>query len=374
MVSPLLVTKLHLPSTRSPLVQRKHLLEKLNQGLSGKLILISPAAGFGKTTLLSEWVQQAKLPIGWFSLDERDNDPTRFWLYFVTALQQGVPHLGETTLAMLQSPEQLPFEAFLTPLLNEFAQLQTNLIFVLDNYHLFTANVIHDALNFVLEHLPTQVHLTIATRVHPPLSLAKLRVRAQLTELGADDLRFTDAEATTFLHQLLSEPLTASQIEALQNKTEGWVAGLQLATFSLQGTANSASLIDSFKGNQQHILDYLVEEVLKRQPQSLQSFLLRTSILEQMCASLCEAVVGDAAINGGTTTLEQLERLNLFVVPLDRDRTWYRYHHLFAESLRHILHRTEPDRIWTIINGLPNGTRTGLDCRSNSARDIRAIL
>jgi LuxR family maltose regulon positive regulatory protein len=344
MVSPLLVTKLHLPSPRSPLVQRKRLLEKLNQGFNRKLILISAAAGFGKTTLLSEWVQQAELPVGWLSLDERDNDPTRFWLYFVTALQQCVPHLGEATLAMLQSPEQLPFEAFLTPLINEFAQLQTNLILVLDDYHLITATVIHDALNFVLDHLPTQVHLAIATRVHPPLSLAKLRVRAQLTELGADDLRFTDAEATTFLHQLLLEPLTASQIEALQNKTEGWVAGLQLATLSLQGTVNSTSLIDSFKGNQQHILDYLVEEVLERQPQSLQSFLLRSSILEQMCASLCEAVVGDATMNGATT-LEQLERLNLFVVPLDSARTWYRYHHLFAESLRHILHRTEPDHI-----------------------------
>jgi LuxR family maltose regulon positive regulatory protein len=325
-------------------VQRKRLLEKLNQGFNSKLILISAAAGFGKTTVLSEWVQQAKLPVGWLSLDERDNDPARFWLYFVTALQQGIPHLGEATLAMLRSPEQLPFEVFLTPLLNEFAQLQANLILILDDYHLITATVIHDALNFVLDHLPPQVHLAIATRVHPPLSLAKLRVRAQLTELGADDLRFTDEEAAVFLRQSQSEPLTELQIEILQNKTEGWVAGLQLATLSLQGTANSASLIDSFKGNQQHILDYLVEEVLERQSQPLQSFLLRTSILEQMCASLCEAVVEDATMNG-TVSLEQLERLNLFLVPLDQDRTWYRYHHLFAESLRHILHRTEPDRI-----------------------------
>jgi LuxR family maltose regulon positive regulatory protein len=347
------VTKLHLPSTRSPLVQRKHLLEKLNQGFSSKLILISAAAGFGKTTILSEWVQQVKLPIAWLSLDERDNDPTRFWLYFVTALQQGVPHLGKATLAMLRSaesssaarsPEPISFEAFLTPLLNEFAQLQKNLILVLDDYHLITATVIHDALNFVLDHLPNQVHLAIATRVHPPLALAKLRVRAQLIELSADDLRFTDAEATTFLCQSLSEPLTASQIGTLQNKTEGWVAGLQLAMLSLRGTANSASLIDSFKGNQQHILDYLVEEVLERQSQSLQLFLLRTSVLEQMCSSLCEAVVGDPTMNG-TTTLEQLERLNLFVVPLDGGCTWYRYHHLFMESLRHILHRTEPDRV-----------------------------
>ncbi|HEY9624650.1 MAG TPA: LuxR C-terminal-related transcriptional regulator [Crinalium sp.] len=338
------MTKLHIPSTRSPLVQRNHLLEKLNQGLSSKLILVSAAAGFGKTTLLSEWVQQVKWPVGWLSLDERDNDPTRFWLYFVTALQQGIPHLGEATLAMLRSSDSLTFEVFLTPLLNEFAQLQTNLIFILDDYHLITANGIHDALHFVLEHLPTQVHLVIATRVQPPLSLGKLRVRAQLTELSADDLRFTGEEAATFLCQSLPEPLTKSQIETLRIKTEGWIAGLQLATLSLKGIANSASLIDSFKGNQQHILDYLAEEVLQHQSQLLQVFLLRTSILEQMCSSLCEEVVGEATIDGAAI-LEHMERQNLFVVPLDRDRTWYRYHHLFAESLRHILHRTEPDRI-----------------------------
>jgi LuxR family maltose regulon positive regulatory protein len=344
MASALLVTKLHLPSTRSPFVQRKRLLEKLNQGLSSKLILVSAAAGFGKTTLLSEWTQQIKLPVSWLSLDERDNDPTRFWLYFVTALQQNNPTLGEATLAMLNSPDSLSFEAFLTPLLNELAQLKTSLIVVLDDYHLITTNVIHDALNFVLDYLPNHVHLAIATRVHPPLFLAKLRVRAQLTELSADDLRFTDEEAATFLHQSPLEPLTQSQIEILQTKTEGWIAGLQLATLSLKDTANSARLIDSFKGNQQYILDYLVEEVLERQSQPLQSFLLRTSILEQMSGSLCEAVVGEETING-VMTLEQLERLNLFIVPLDHDRTWYRYHHLFAESLRHILHRTEPDRI-----------------------------
>lgn len=344
MVSPLLVTKLYLPSPRSPLVQRKRLLEKLDQGLSSKLILISAAAGFGKTTLLGEWVQQAKLSVGWLSLDERDNDPARFWLYFVTALQQSIPHLGEATLATLLSPDPLPFEAFLIPLLNEFTQLQTNLIFVLDDYHLITANVIHDALNFVLDHLPSQVHLAIATRTQPPLSLGKLRVRAQLTELVEDDLRFTDEEAALFFQQSQLEALAESQIATLQTKTEGWIAGLQLAMLSLKDVANAASLIDSFQGNQQYVLDYLVEEVLERQAQMFQSFLLRTSILEQMCDSLCAAVIEDEATNGAIT-LEQLERQNLFVVPLDHDRIWYRYHHLFAKTLRHILHRTEPDRL-----------------------------
>ncbi len=351
MVSGLLVTKLHLPSTRSPLVQRNRLLEKLNPGLSRKLLLISAAAGFGKTTLLSVWAEQTKVPVSWLSLDPRDNDPTRFWTYFVTALQQSKREIGESTLAMLRSaenssaslsPDRPSFEAFLTPLINEFAQLQTPLILVLDDYHVITTTSIHNALNFVLEYLPNQVHLAIATRIHPPLSLAKLRVRAQLTELGADDLRFTEEEVALFLHQSLSEPLTESQISTLQTKTEGWVAGLQLATLSLQSTANSASLIDSFKGNQPHILDYLAEEVLEYQSQPIQTFLLRTCILEQMCSSLCEAVVGEETINGAAI-LEQLERLNLFLVPLDQ--IWYRYHHLFAESLRHILQHTEPDRI-----------------------------
>ncbi|NJR59442.1 MAG: LuxR family transcriptional regulator [Cyanobacteria bacterium CRU_2_1] len=356
MVDPLLITKLYLPSLpslrQSPLVPRKRLLEKLNQGLASKLILISAAAGFGKTTVLSEWVHQVKLPISWLSLDERDNDPIRFWMYCVTALQQSHQNIGEATLAMLRfasrssegSPEPISPGAFLTPLINELAQLQTDFVLVLDDYHLITTAAIHDALTFLFEHLPFQMHLAIATRVDPPLPLAKLRVRAQLTELYAHDLRFTDAEATAFLNQSLTQPLTEAQIATLQTQTEGWIAGLQLAMLSLREAANSATLIEAFSGNQRSVLDYLVEEVLERQTQFLKDFLLRTSILEQMCHSLCEAVVGENIVHG-TDTLEQLERRNLFVVPLDHNHTWYRYHHLFAAALRHILQRTEPDRI-----------------------------
>lgn len=278
MVSPLLVTKLHLPSPRLPLVQRKRLLEKLNQGITRKLILISAAAGFGKTTVLSEWEHQIELPVSWLSLDELDNDPLRFWTYVVAALQQTDSTIGEATLAMLRSTETLPFEACLTPLINELAQLQTELILAVDDYHLITTPTIHNALTFLLEHLPAQVHLAIATRIDPPLPLAKLRVRAQLTELGADDLRFTDEEARAFLHQSLSQSLTAAQVVTLQTQTEGWIAGLQLAMLSLRDTENPASLIDSFGGNQRYILDYLVEEVLERQSQSLRVFLLRTLI------------------------------------------------------------------------------------------------
>ncbi|KAM3098828.1 AAA family ATPase [Phormidesmis sp. 146-12] len=356
MVNPLLITKLYLPSPplpgQLPLVQRKRLLEKLNQGLTSKLILISAAAGFGKTTLLSEWAHELKLPVSWLSLDERDNDLTRFWTYVVTALQQRHPNIGEATLAMLQfasrssegSTEPTSAKAFLTPLINELAQLQTDVVLVLDDYHLINTSAIHDALIFLLEHLPLQVHLAIATRIDPPLSIARLRVRAQLTELHANDLRFTHEEAAAFLHQSLAQPLTEAQIATLQTQTEGWIAGLQLAMLSLREAADSEALIESFSGNQRNVLDYLVEEILERQSQLVRKFLLRTSILEQMCQSLCKVVVGEDVVHEADT-LEQLERQNLFVVPLDHNRIWYRYHHLFAAALRYILQRTEPDCI-----------------------------
>lgn len=341
MASPLLVTKLHLPSPRSPLVPRDRILQKLNQGLTSRLILVSAAAGFGKTTALSDWAQHTQLTVSWLALDERDNDPTRFWTYLVAALQRTHETMGEATLSMLKSPEPFDFEGFLTPLLNELAQLQTDLIVVLDDYHLITTPAIHDALTFLLENLPDQVHLAIATRADPPLPLARWRVRGQLTELRAAELRFTDAEATAFLQQSLALSLTEAQVATLQRQTEGWIAGLQLAMLSLRDVADPVTVIDAFGGNQRYILDYLVEEVLERQPASLRTFLLRTSILKQMCGPLCEAVVGEAV--DGAATLEHLEGQNLFVVLLDRERTWYRYHHLFAESLRHLLQRTAPD-------------------------------
>ncbi|CAA9590780.1 Transcriptional activator of maltose regulon, MalT [uncultured Synechococcales cyanobacterium] len=346
MASSLLVTKLHPPSLRSPLVQRNHLLAKLNQGSTSRLILLSAAAGFGKTTVLSAWAQHTQLPISWLTLDGRDNDLVRFWTYLVAALQGAEGAIGEATLSLLQSPGPFDSEVLLTPLLNELDQLQTDLIVVLDDYHLITTSVIHDALTFLLEHLPNQVHLAIATRTDPPLPLARWRGRGQLTELRAADLRFTDEEATTFLHQSMALSLTEAQVATLQQQTEGWIAGLQLAMLSLRDESNPAALIDTFGGNQRYILDYLVEEVLERQLPPLRTFLLRTSILDQMCSSLCKAVLGEDAVEGADI-LEQLERQNLFVVPLDHERIWYRYHHLFAESLRHLLQRTDPDLVLT---------------------------
>ncbi|MFQ4139236.1 LuxR C-terminal-related transcriptional regulator [Nodosilinea sp. PGN35] len=344
MATPLLLTKLHRPSPRSHLVRRDRILQTLQQGLGSRLILVSAPAGFGKTTALSEWAQQTQPPVSWLALDERDNDPTRFWNYLVAALQKADRPLGEATLSMVQSPELIPFEAFLTPLLNELTQLQSDLVLVLDDYHVITTPAIHEGLGFLLEHLPTAVRMAIATRIDPPLPLARWRVRSQLTELRATDLRFTDAEATIFLQQSLSHPLTEAQVANLQQQTEGWIAGLQLAMLFLRDAVQPTALLETFGGTQRYVLDYLVEEVLDRQPAPVRQFLLQTAILEQLCGSLCAAVIDAATVNG-TQALEQLERQNLFVVPLDDERTWYRYHHLFAEALRHQLQRTEPDLV-----------------------------
>lgn len=350
--NPLLLTKLHVPSPRSQWVRRDGLrpafghriLQKLQQGHSSRLILMSAAAGFGKTTVLSAWVQQSQHPVGWLSLDERDNDPSRFWTYLVAALQQADGTVGEATRSMLQSPEPLPNEAFLTPLLNQLAQLETDLTLVLDDYHLITTPAIHEGLTFFLEHLPAGKRIAIATRADPPLPLARWRVRSQLTELRAADLRFTRDEAADFLQQSLSLTLTEPQIALLHQQTEGWIAGLQLAMLSLQESDEPAAVLAAFGGNQRHIVDYLVEEVLNRQPPLLREFLLPTSLLEQMCGALCAAVMEIDPVSA-THTLEQMERHNLFVVSLDSTGLWYRYHPLFAETLRHILQRTNPQAI-----------------------------
>lgn len=277
MADSLLVTKLYVPSLRSPLIKRDRLLEKLNQGLKRKLILISAAAGFGKTTVLSAWAKQTRLPVCWLALDERDNDSTRFWTYVVAALQKADKKIGASTLSILKSAEASSFETFLTPLLNELSKLQTDLILSLDDYHLIEDSAIHAGLTFFLEYLPPQVHLAIATRTDPPLPLAKLRVRSQLTELRPANLRFTNEEATAFLAQSLTRSLTKSQVAVLQNQTEGWIAGLQLAMLSLKSAPDSLVLTDAVKGNQRYVLDYLVEEVLGHQSSGLQTFLLKTA-------------------------------------------------------------------------------------------------
>jgi len=341
MSTPTLATKLYIPPPRPKVVLRHRLIERLNEGLpSGrKLTLISAPAGFGKTTLVSEWVAGCKRPVAWLSLDEGENDPTRFLVYLVAALQTIAANIGKGVLGVLQSPQPLPTESILTALLNEITTLPDNFILVLDDYHVIDAKLVDNALTFLLEHLPPQMHLVIATREDPDLPLARLRARDQLTELRVTDLRFTPSEAAEFLNPVMGLTLSAEDIAALETRTEGWIAGLQLAAISMQGHENATSFIKSFTGSHHFVMDYLVEEVLQRQPESVQTFLLCTSILDRLCGPLCDAVLL-APSASGQETLEYLERANLFIVPLDNERRWYRYHHLFADLLRQRLHQS----------------------------------
>ncbi len=342
MSTPILATKLYVPPPRPHVVVRPRLIERLNEGLHHKLTLISAPAGFGKTTLVSEWLAGCGRPAAWLSLDEGDSDPTRFLTYFVAALQTLAANIGAGVVEALQSPQPSPTESLLTALLNAITTISDHFVLVLDDYHVLDAKPVDQALTFLLEHLPPQIHLVIATREDPQLPLARFRVRDQLSELRVADLRFTASEAAAFLNQVMGLRLAAEDIAALETRTEGWIAGLQLAAISLQGHPDATSFITSFTGSHHFVLDYLAEEVLHRQPASVQTFLLRTSILDRLCGPLCDAVVLAPAACGpsGQATLEELERANLFLVPLDDERRWYRYHHLFAEVLRQRLQQS----------------------------------
>ncbi len=349
MPAPILGTKLYIPLPRPQAVSRPRLVERLNEGLSAgrRLSLISAPAGFGKTTLVSEWISGCGRPAAWLSLDEGDNDPTQFLIYLVAALQtlalqsprrgstvEGImANIGEGVLGVLQSPQPIPVESVLKTLINEIAGVANNFVLVFDDYHVIDSKPVDEALAFLLDHLPPQMRLVITTREDPHLPLARLRARGQLTELRAADLRFTPAEAADFLDRAMGLNLSAEDIAALEIRTEGWIAGLQLAALSMQGQPDPAGFIQSFTGSHRFVLDYLLEEVLERQPGEILKFLLGTSILERLCGPLCEAVL-EAPPGSGQSTLEMLERANLFLVPLDNERRWYRYHHLFGELLR----------------------------------------
>jgi LuxR family maltose regulon positive regulatory protein len=361
MSAALLATKLFIPPARPKAVLRPQLFKRLNQGLDNKLILISAPAGFGKTTLLSEWVASCSLPVAWLSLDEGDSDPSRFIAYLVASLQTLAPNIGARVLAVLQSPQLPPLEQILTALLNEITTTLEDFVLILDDYHVVDSKAVDQALTFLLEHLPPQMRLVIATREDPQLPLARLRGRSQLTELRVTDLRFTSSEAAKFLNQVMSLNLSAEDIAALENRTEGWIAGLQMAALSMQGLEDTAGFIQSFTGSHHFVLDYLIEEVLQKQPESVQNFLLLTSILKRMCGPLCDAVLPGSS-DTGEETLVYLDRANLFIIPLDNERHWYRYHHLFAELLRTRLARAYPDQItelhrrasdWHANNGFP---------------------
>ncbi len=342
MSTAVLATKLYIPLPRAQLVPRPRLIERLNEGLHRKLTLISAPAGFGKTTLVSEWVANCNRPVAWLSLDQGDGDPTRFLTYLITALQAVAPKIGEGLLGALQSPQSPPTESILTALLNVIATISEDFVLVLDDYHLIDAKPIDQALGYLLEHLPAQMHLLITTREDPNLGLARLRSRDQLTEFRVTDLRFIPSEAAEFLNAVMNFKLSTEEVAALETRTEGWIAGLQLAALSLRGHQDVAGFIQAFAGDHRYIVDYLVEEVLQRQPEATRSFLLQTAILDRLNGSLCDAVTGQP---GGKARLETLQRGNFFLIPLDDKRHWYRYHHLFADVLLMHLNSEQPDQV-----------------------------
>ncbi len=326
MPASVLATKLFVPARRPQLVPRARLVERLDE--PARLKLISAPAGFGKTTLVSDWVERTTRRVAWLSLDAGDNDPNRFLAHVVAALL-GPDTPGETTPAML---------------VNELAGAAEEIVLVLDDYHVIEAPAVHDSVTFLVDHLPAEVQLLISSRSDPPLPLPRLRTRGQLTELRAADLRFTPDEAADFLNRVMGLSLSAEDVEALEHRTEGWVAGLQLAALSLRDRDDASAFIEAFTGSHRFVLDYLVEEVLDLQPDDLRAFLLQTAPLDRLTGSLCDAVTGRA---DGDRTLEHLERANLFVVALDERREWYRYHHLFADCLRA---RTPPGPVHEIAS------------------------
>ncbi len=344
MLAPILATKLYIPPIRPNAVSRPSLIEMLVGGMQRKLTLISAPAGFGKTSLISEWAAKNDLRIAWVSLDERDNNPPNFLRYIIAALQTVYENVGTNAWEALNSPELPPIETILTALLNEIATIPENFVLVLDDYHVIDSKSVDEVLSFLLDHLPPQMHLIIATREDPDIPLARLRALGQMTELRAADLRFTPSETTEFLNKGLGLNLSTNEISALENRTEGWIAGLQLAAISMQGQKDSATFIKSFTGSHRFVLDYLIEEVLKHQSQNVQDFLLRTSILDNMCGSLCDSVLSDPSIPG-QEILEDIEQSNLFIIPLDNERRWYRYHQLFADMLRMHLIAEHPGQV-----------------------------
>lgn len=341
MLTPILSTKLYIPPPRPNAIPRPRLIGRLNAGLHRKLTLVSAPAGFGKTTLISAWIGASGRQGAWLSLDDADNDPMRLLMHVIAALHAIDTSIGERVLSTLQySPPTA--DSTLTLLINDIAALSHKFILVLDDYHALNSPPIDAAITFLIDHMPPNMHLVIATRKNPHLPLARLRARDQLTELRAADLRFNAVEVAEFLQQAAGLKLGMEAVNTLEQRTEGWIAGLQLAALSMQGQPDANRFIDGFAGNHPFVLDYLVQEVLQNQPAHVQAFMLNTSILERLCAPLCDALMDDPSMSG-QEALDYLERANLFLIPLDDRREWYRYHHLFAEALRARLFRQQPD-------------------------------
>ncbi len=332
----LIKTKLFIPPAPPELVRRPRLIDKIQAALNHGLTLVSAPAGFGKTTLLSELIRNSRplTPTAWLSLEEADGDPRRFWEYFIAALRTLQPDIGMITLELLHAGQPMPVEYSLTPLINDLTGIEQDSLLVLDDYHFIQSEPVHSGISFLLEHLPPRLHLVIATRADPPLPIARLRGKGTILEIGADDLRFTSEEAAELLAGLGAPALSPENIQALNARAEGWVVGLKMAVLSMRGEKDIPGFISGFTGTQRYIMDYLIEDVLQRQSPEVRDFLLKTSVLERLNGPLCDAVTGRS---DGQETLIDLEKANLFLVPMDESRQWYRYEHLFAELLRHRL-------------------------------------
>jgi LuxR family maltose regulon positive regulatory protein len=338
----LLETKLYIPTPRHNLLLRPHLIERLNEGNSSKLTLLSAPAGFGKSTLLSQWVSTITHPVSWLSLDANDNDPYRFLTYLISAIQKIDPNIGQEALEILHSSQNPPYEVILTLLINEISQISEHISLILDDYHFIDDEQIHIIISFIVDYMPRSMHLVVSTRLDPPLPLARMRVRHELVEIRSKDLRLTLEETAVLLNDVMGFALTMEDVKSLDERVEGWVASLHMAVLSMQETKDVSRFIKTFTGSNRFVLDYLMEEVLGKQTSEIKDFLLQTSIVERMNAPLCNAILdkGDSQ-----QILVKLEQSNAFLIPLDNERIWYRYHHLFADLLQKRLMKIHPAQI-----------------------------
>jgi LuxR family maltose regulon positive regulatory protein len=348
MLENLLATKLHIPRSRRDLVPRPRLMERLDNGVRRKLTIVSAPAGYGKTTALTSWIDHSQLKIAWLSIDEADNELDRFLFYIIAALQRVFEGIGLDIQAALSESQTAPIETLLTRLVNEVESVMDEevsgiqFLLVLDDYHLITNQSVHDALNFLLDHLPSAVHLVVAGRSDPLVPISRLRVQGEVSEVRTAELRFTKNEAAAFLNDMMGFALSTAEIAALETRTEGWIASLQLAALSMQGRDDRHNFIAAFSGSHRYVIDYLIDEVISRQPADLQAFLCQTSILDRFSAPLCDAIL---EISTSRQMLSKIEGANLFLIPLDDERRWYRYHHLFADFLGKRLRETEPEHV-----------------------------